>query len=109
MLEAKSAEEQACGLYSFDGRDLSAEMEELCVRVARVEEERAAEAGELAALVVEASIALVDLWTLPIQELPLWLLQYIYNVCYSTTLDRSGFKFKFELFRIFLFSPICHL
>jgi hypothetical protein len=23
--------------------------------------------------------------------------------------DSSGFKFKFELFQIFLFSPICHL
>jgi hypothetical protein len=36
------AEERACGLYSFDGRDLSMELEELRERVARVESKHAA-------------------------------------------------------------------
>jgi hypothetical protein len=68
--EAKLTEEQACGLYSFDERDLPAELEELHTCVVGVQEERAAEAGELAALVVEASNALVDLGTLHIWEVP---------------------------------------
>jgi hypothetical protein len=68
MWEAKLAEEQACGLHSFDGRDMPAKLEELHVHVARVEEERAIEAGELAALVIEASNILVDLRMLPIWE-----------------------------------------
>jgi hypothetical protein len=55
MQEAKLAEEQARDLYSSNNWDLSAELEELCTHVARVEEERAAEVGELAALVLEAS------------------------------------------------------
>jgi hypothetical protein len=45
--EEKLAEEQAQGLYSFDGRDLSVEMEKLCERVAGVEDERSAEAEQL--------------------------------------------------------------
>jgi hypothetical protein len=42
--EEKLAEEQAWDLYSFDGRDLSVELEELCEHVAGVESERATEA-----------------------------------------------------------------
>jgi hypothetical protein len=53
--EAKLAEEQAHNLYSLDGQDLLAKLEELHVRVAGVDEERAANAAELAVLVVEAS------------------------------------------------------
>jgi hypothetical protein len=34
--EAKLVEEQACGLHSFDGWDLSAEQEKLHTRVDRV-------------------------------------------------------------------------
>jgi hypothetical protein len=49
--EAKLTKEQTCGLYSFDERDLPAELEELHTCVVGVQEERAAEAGELAALV----------------------------------------------------------
>jgi hypothetical protein len=64
------AEEQACGLHSFDGRDLSVELEELCSHVARVEDERDAEARKLLKLIVEISNALVDLGMLPIQDIP---------------------------------------
>jgi hypothetical protein len=46
------------------------ELEELHTCVVGVQEERAAEAGELAALVVEASNALVDLGMLHIWEVP---------------------------------------
>jgi hypothetical protein len=70
MQEAKLAEEQAHNPYSFDGRDLPTELEELRVCVAGVEDERTAEAGELAVLVVATSNALVDLRMLPIQEVP---------------------------------------
>jgi hypothetical protein len=42
--EEKLVEEQAWSLYSFDGRDLLAEQEEFCKRVAGVESERPAEA-----------------------------------------------------------------
>jgi hypothetical protein len=68
--EAKLAEEQACGLHSFDGSDLSAELEELCVHVAGVEDERVVEAGELSTLVMEASNTVVGLRMLPIRDIP---------------------------------------
>jgi hypothetical protein len=58
------------GLHFFDGQDLSVEMEELHMRVFRVEDEHATEAGELSALVVEGSNDLVDLRMLPICDVP---------------------------------------
>jgi hypothetical protein len=67
--EGKLAEEQACGLHSFIGWYQLAKMEELRVRVARVEDERVTEAGELSVLVIEASNALVKLRMLPIQDI----------------------------------------
>jgi hypothetical protein len=66
----KLGEEQACGLHSINGQDLSMELEELRARVAGVEDECAVEAGKLSRLVVEISNALVDLGTLPIQDNP---------------------------------------
>jgi hypothetical protein len=45
--ETKLVEEQARGLHSFDGWDLSAELEELCTHVAEVEDECTVKAGEL--------------------------------------------------------------
>jgi hypothetical protein len=64
--EAKLAEEQACGLHSFDGSDLSAKLEELCVHVAGVKNEHAVEDGELSTMVMEASNTVVDQRMLPI-------------------------------------------
>jgi hypothetical protein len=66
----KLVEEQVRGLNSFDGRDLSVEVEDLRVHVARVEDERAAKAMDLSTLFVDASNALVDLGMLPIQDIP---------------------------------------
>jgi hypothetical protein len=66
MREAKLAEEQGHDLHSLDGCDLSTELEELRVLVARAEEEHAVEVGKLALLVIEASNTLVDLGMLPI-------------------------------------------
>jgi hypothetical protein len=37
--EVKLVEEQACGLHSFDGQDLSVKLEELHARMAGIEEE----------------------------------------------------------------------
>jgi hypothetical protein len=68
--EAKLAEEQACGLHSFDGSDLLAKLEELCVHLAGVEDEHAIEAGELLTLVIEASNTVVDLRMLPMWDIP---------------------------------------
>jgi hypothetical protein len=65
----KLAEEQACGLYPFDGSYLLVELEELCERVARVESEHATEAMELSWLVREISDNLVDLGVFPIQDI----------------------------------------
>jgi hypothetical protein len=45
--EEKLVEEQAWGIYSFDGWDLSAELEELRGHVARVEGECSDEAMKL--------------------------------------------------------------
>jgi hypothetical protein len=49
--EAKLVEEQAYDLRSFNGRDLSAKLEELPTRTAGVEDECAAEAREMSMLV----------------------------------------------------------
>jgi hypothetical protein len=65
------AEDQAQGLYSFDERDLSMEMEKLHERVPGGEDERAVEAEQLSQSVREISDALVDLDTFPIQDIPL--------------------------------------
>jgi hypothetical protein len=64
--EAMLVEEQARGLHPFDGRDLSAEPDELCERVDRVKVERATEARQLSRLVAEISNTLVDLGILPV-------------------------------------------
>jgi hypothetical protein len=69
--EEKLAEELAHDLYSFDGRDLSVELEELHERVAGVESERVAEAMQLSWSVMEISDALVDLGVFPTQDIPL--------------------------------------
>jgi hypothetical protein len=68
--EEKLAEEQARGLYSFDRRDLSVELEELRKRVARVENERATEVVQLSQSIMEISDDLVDLGTFPIRDIP---------------------------------------
>jgi hypothetical protein len=68
--EVKLTEEQARGLYSFDGRDLSVELEELHERVAGVENKCAAEAVQLSWSVMEISNALVDLGMFPIRDIP---------------------------------------
>jgi hypothetical protein len=67
MWEAKRVEEQARCLYSLDGWNLMAELEELCTCVARVEEEHVTEAGEL---VIETTNTHVDLRMLPIRRFP---------------------------------------
>jgi hypothetical protein len=64
------AEEQTCILHHFDGRDLSAELEEIHVHVDGIGGERAAKAGQLSHLVAEISNALVDLGMLPVQDIP---------------------------------------
>jgi hypothetical protein len=63
--EERLAEEQACGLYPFDGRDLPVKLEELHGRVVGVESERAAEAVQLSWSVKEINDALVDLVCFP--------------------------------------------
>jgi hypothetical protein len=68
--EEKLAKEQGRGLYSFDGRDLSAEMGKLRDCVAGVEEEHVVEAVQLSRSVMEISDALVDLGVFPIQDIP---------------------------------------
>jgi hypothetical protein len=68
--EVKVVVEQACGLDSFDGRDLSTELEEIHTCVAGVKDECITEAGKLLKLVVEISNALVDLGMLPIRDIP---------------------------------------
>jgi hypothetical protein len=45
--EERLAVEQAQGLYSFDGRDLSVKLENLHQRVAGVEDKRVAKAAQL--------------------------------------------------------------
>jgi hypothetical protein len=70
MREAKLAEEQACGLHPCDRWDLPVELEELHEHMTEVEEEHVAKTERLAALVVEASKALVYLGLPPILEVP---------------------------------------
>jgi hypothetical protein len=65
------AEDQAQGLYSFDERDLSMEMEKLHVHIPGGEDECAVEAEQPSQSVREISDALVDLDTFPIQDIPL--------------------------------------
>jgi hypothetical protein len=66
----KLAEEQEQGLHSFDGWDLPVDLEELHVSMAGVVDECTVEAGKLSMLVVGISNALVDLWMLPIWDIP---------------------------------------
>jgi hypothetical protein len=68
--EAKLAEDQTCGPYPYDRRDVPAKLEELHERMARVEEKLVVEAEKLAALVEEVSKAFMDLKLPPIQEVP---------------------------------------
>jgi hypothetical protein len=68
--EEKLAEEHAWGLHSFDGRDLSVELEELRECMAGVENECAIEVVQLSRSVIEISDALVDLGVFPIQDIP---------------------------------------
>jgi hypothetical protein len=68
--EEKMAKEQTWGLYSFDGSDLSAEMEKLHEHVARVKDERTVEAVQLSWSIMEISDALVDLGVFPIRDIP---------------------------------------
>jgi hypothetical protein len=70
MWKAKLVEEHVHGLHSFDRRGLPAKLEELRAHVDADEEERAAKAGKLATLVVEASNTLMDLEILPIRDVP---------------------------------------
>jgi hypothetical protein len=68
--EERLAEEQARGLYPFDGRDLSVELEKLRRRVAGVESECVTEAMQLSWSVMEIFDALVDLGVFPIWDIP---------------------------------------
>jgi hypothetical protein len=68
--EEKLAEEQARGLYSLDGRDLSMELEELHGCVVGIESERTTEDVELSQLVKEISYATEDLGVFPIWDIP---------------------------------------
>jgi hypothetical protein len=65
-LEEKLVEEHAWGLYSFDGRDLLAELEELHERMAGIDSECITEVVQLSWSVVEISDALVNLGVVPI-------------------------------------------
>jgi hypothetical protein len=68
--EEKLVEEQAWSLYSFDGRDLLAEQEEFCKRMAGVESERPAEAVQLSWSVREILDTPVDLSMFPFWDIP---------------------------------------
>jgi hypothetical protein len=68
--EAKLVEDQARGLHSFNGQDMLVKQEELCARVAGVDDEHAAGARKLLMLIVGISNALVDLGMLPIRDIP---------------------------------------
>jgi hypothetical protein len=59
-----------CDLHTLDRQDLSVELEELCTRVARVEDEHTTEAEKLSELVMEVSNNLVYLGTLSIRDIP---------------------------------------
>jgi hypothetical protein len=62
-------EEQAHGLHSLDGRDLSMELDEHHMHVAGVEDKHTIGARELSQLVMAISIVLVDLGTFPIRDI----------------------------------------
>jgi hypothetical protein len=68
--EEKLTEEHAWGLYSFDRRDLSVELEELRKCLVGVENERAIEVVQLSWSVMEIFDALVDLGMFPIRDIP---------------------------------------
>jgi hypothetical protein len=68
--DRKLAEDQARGLYSFHRRNLSAELERLHERMARVEDDHIVEAEQLSRSVQDISNALVDLYVLFIQDIP---------------------------------------
>jgi hypothetical protein len=68
--EVKLVKEQVRCLHSFDRQDLPTELEDIHVRVARVEDECIVEARELSPLVMEISNALVDLGMLSIWDIP---------------------------------------
>jgi hypothetical protein len=68
--EAKLTEEQAHSLPSFDGCDLSAELEKLRTLMDGVEDECVTKVGKLSTLVVSISNALVNLEMLPIRDIP---------------------------------------
>jgi hypothetical protein len=68
--EEKLVVDQAWGLYSFDGRDLSTELEKLCEHMAEVEDKYTAAAVQLSRSVMEISDALVDLGMFPIRDIP---------------------------------------
>jgi hypothetical protein len=67
--EEKLVEEQARGLYSFDGRDILTELEELHGRVAGVESKHVVKVMQLSRSVMEISNALVDLGVFPIWDI----------------------------------------
>jgi hypothetical protein len=68
--EEKLAEEQAWGLYSFDVRNRSVELEELHEHVAGGENECVVEDVQLSRSVMEISNALVDLGVFPTRDIP---------------------------------------
>jgi hypothetical protein len=68
--DAILAEEQARGPHPIDRQDLSVELEEIPARVDGVEGEHTTEAEQLSQLLVEISNALVNMWMLPIQDIP---------------------------------------
>jgi hypothetical protein len=63
------AEELAHDLYSFDGRDLSVELEVIHKHMATFENERATEAVQLSQSIMEISDALIDLGVFPIWDI----------------------------------------
>jgi hypothetical protein len=67
--EVIQVEGQACNLHSFDGRDILAEVEEICTSMDGIACERAAEAGQLSQLAMDILNALVDQGMLPIQDI----------------------------------------
>jgi hypothetical protein len=83
--EAMLAEEQVHDLHSFDGQDLSAELDKLHVCMVRVEVECTTEAGKLSKLFMKMSNVLVDLGTQPIRDIP-QLLKTTQEVLVATSL-----------------------
>jgi hypothetical protein len=81
----KLMEEQAHGLHSFDGRDLSTVLEEIRSRMVGIEDECATEAVRLSRLAMEISDALINLGVFPIRDTPL-LMKSAQEVLVSTGL-----------------------